>query len=141
MESVSTSQGCCEDTAERVWKVLSMLPSPWEALVRGQLASVFHWLRAEGPWARMEGSAGWGDARWGWDRCVLGGQVCGPVDPRAGTSRLSSFMCSPCACRSFGGDVSWDKSLCIGATYDVTDPCITHQIVDRPGQQTPVIGR
>lgn len=43
--------------------------------------------------------------------------------------------------RSFGGDVSWDKSLCIGATYDVTDPCITHQIVDRPGQQTSVIGR
>lgn len=43
--------------------------------------------------------------------------------------------------RSFGGDVSWDKSLCIGATYDVTDSCITHQIVDRPGQQTPVIGR
>lgn len=43
--------------------------------------------------------------------------------------------------RSFGGDVSWDKSLCIGATYDVTDPCITHQIVDRPGQQTPVISR
>lgn len=43
--------------------------------------------------------------------------------------------------RSFGGDVSWDKSLCIGATYDATDSCITHQIVDRPGQQTPVIGR
>ncbi|XP_045880336.1 pescadillo homolog [Meles meles] len=43
--------------------------------------------------------------------------------------------------RSFGGDVSWDQSLCIGATYDVTDSCITHQIVDRPGQQTPVIGR
>lgn len=43
--------------------------------------------------------------------------------------------------RSFGGDVSWDKSLCIGATYDITDSCITHQIVDRPGQQTPVIGR
>ncbi|XP_048077449.1 pescadillo homolog [Ursus arctos] len=43
--------------------------------------------------------------------------------------------------RSFGGDVSWDRSLCIGATYDVTDSCITHQIVDRPGQQTPVIGR
>uniref|UniRef100_A0A8C6G3Y3 Pescadillo homolog n=1 Tax=Moschus moschiferus TaxID=68415 RepID=A0A8C6G3Y3_MOSMO len=43
--------------------------------------------------------------------------------------------------RSFGGLVSWDKSLCIGATYDVTDPGITHQIVDRPGQQTPVIGR
>lgn len=43
--------------------------------------------------------------------------------------------------RSFGGIVSWDKSLCIGATYDITDPSITHQIVDRPGQQTPVIGR
>ncbi|XP_069850633.1 pescadillo homolog isoform X2 [Dipodomys merriami] len=43
--------------------------------------------------------------------------------------------------RSFGGEVSWDKSLCIGATYDVTDSCITHQIVDRPGQQTSVIGR
>lgn len=43
--------------------------------------------------------------------------------------------------RSFGGDVSWDKSLCIGATYDSTDSGITHQIVDRPGQQTPIIGR
>uniref|UniRef100_A0A8C9A6C5 Pescadillo homolog n=1 Tax=Prolemur simus TaxID=1328070 RepID=A0A8C9A6C5_PROSS len=43
--------------------------------------------------------------------------------------------------RSFGGDVSWDKSVCIGATYDVTDSCITHQIIDRPGQQTSVIGR
>ncbi|XP_012863792.1 pescadillo homolog [Echinops telfairi] len=43
--------------------------------------------------------------------------------------------------RSFGGAVSWDKSVCIGATYDVTDSSITHQIVDRPGQQTPVISR
>ncbi|XP_057612337.1 pescadillo homolog [Chionomys nivalis] len=43
--------------------------------------------------------------------------------------------------RSFGGDVSWDKSLCIGATCDITDSCITHQIVDWPGQQTPIIGR
>lgn len=54
---------------------------------------------------------------------------------------LRTLVGSPCACRSFGGIVSWDKSLCIGATYDVTDPSITHQIVDRPGQQTPVIGR
>lgn len=52
--------------------------------------------------------------------------------------RLTGF---PWTCRSFGGDVSWDKSLCIGATYDITDSCITHQIVDRPGQQTPIIGR
>lgn len=54
---------------------------------------------------------------------------------------LNTLVVSPCACRSFGGDVSWDKSLCIGATYDVTDSCVTHQIVDRPGQQTPIIGR
>lgn len=54
---------------------------------------------------------------------------------------LNTFVAPSCTCRSFGGDVSWDKSLCIGATYDVTDSCITHQIIDRPGQQTPVIGR
>uniref|UniRef100_H0ZZ41 Pescadillo homolog n=1 Tax=Taeniopygia guttata TaxID=59729 RepID=H0ZZ41_TAEGU len=34
--------------------------------------------------------------------------------------------------RCFGGQVSWDKSLCIGATYDATDPSITHHIIDRP---------
>ncbi|MBN3304288.1 PESC protein, partial [Amia calva] len=34
--------------------------------------------------------------------------------------------------RCFGGQVSWDKSLCIGGTFDVTDETITHQIVDRP---------
>uniref|UniRef100_A0A0B8RXV5 Pescadillo homolog n=1 Tax=Philothamnus irregularis TaxID=1899461 RepID=A0A0B8RXV5_9SAUR len=43
--------------------------------------------------------------------------------------------------RCFGGKVSWDKSVCIGATYDVTDPCITHQIVDRPKVEKQVIGR
>ncbi|KAJ6656685.1 hypothetical protein lerEdw1_003572 [Lerista edwardsae] len=43
--------------------------------------------------------------------------------------------------RCFGGQVSWDKSVCIGATYDVTDPTITHQIVDRPGLEKQVIGR
>uniref|UniRef100_A0A2K6LCE2 Pescadillo homolog n=1 Tax=Rhinopithecus bieti TaxID=61621 RepID=A0A2K6LCE2_RHIBE len=43
--------------------------------------------------------------------------------------------------RSFLGEVSWDKSLCIGATYDVTNSHITHQIFDRPGQQTSIIGR
>ncbi|XP_016409750.1 pescadillo-like [Sinocyclocheilus rhinocerous] len=35
-------------------------------------------------------------------------------------------------CRCFGGQVSWDKSLCIGSTYDETDETITHHIVDRP---------
>ncbi|KAM4578409.1 pescadillo isoform 2-T2 [Fundulus diaphanus] len=34
--------------------------------------------------------------------------------------------------RCFGGQVSWDKSVCIGSTYDVTDETITHQVVDRP---------
>ncbi|XP_060104949.1 pescadillo homolog isoform X2 [Heteronotia binoei] len=43
--------------------------------------------------------------------------------------------------RCFGGKVSWDKSVCIGATYDVTDPAITHQIVDRPNIEKQVIGR
>lgn len=43
--------------------------------------------------------------------------------------------------RSLGEDVFWYKSLCIGATYGITNSCITHQIVDRPGQPTPVIGR
>uniref|UniRef100_A0A2K5Y9S6 Pescadillo homolog n=1 Tax=Mandrillus leucophaeus TaxID=9568 RepID=A0A2K5Y9S6_MANLE len=43
--------------------------------------------------------------------------------------------------RTFLGEVSWDKSLCIGATYDVTNSRITHQIVNRPGQQTSIIGR
>ncbi|XP_065502290.1 pescadillo homolog [Caloenas nicobarica] len=43
--------------------------------------------------------------------------------------------------RCFGGQVSWDKSLCIGATYDVTDPSITHHIVDRPRVEPQVVGR
>uniref|UniRef100_A0A8C3LCW4 Pescadillo homolog n=1 Tax=Chrysolophus pictus TaxID=9089 RepID=A0A8C3LCW4_CHRPC len=43
--------------------------------------------------------------------------------------------------RCFGGQVSWDKSLCIGATYDVRDPSITHQIVDRPQVEQQVVGR
>lgn len=33
--------------------------------------------------------------------------------------------------RSFGGEVSWDKNLFSGATFDEADPTITHQIVDR----------
>lgn len=37
--------------------------------------------------------------------------------------------------------MSWDKSVCIGATYDVMDAAITHQIVDRPVLEKQVIGR
>ncbi|XP_030647200.1 pescadillo isoform X1 [Chanos chanos] len=43
--------------------------------------------------------------------------------------------------RCFGGQVSWDKSLCIGSTYDVTDETITHQIVDRPSIEKQYINR
>lgn len=35
-------------------------------------------------------------------------------------------------CRCFGGEVSYDKSLYVGATFEETDETITHQIVDRP---------
>uniref|UniRef100_A0A8C7D762 Pescadillo homolog n=1 Tax=Oncorhynchus kisutch TaxID=8019 RepID=A0A8C7D762_ONCKI len=43
--------------------------------------------------------------------------------------------------RCFGAEVSWDKSLCIGGTYDVTDETITHQIVDRPDIDKQYINR
>uniref|UniRef100_A0A3Q3X5H9 Pescadillo homolog n=1 Tax=Mola mola TaxID=94237 RepID=A0A3Q3X5H9_MOLML len=43
--------------------------------------------------------------------------------------------------RCFGGEVSWDKSVCIGSTYDVTDETITHQIVDRPNIDKQYINR
>lgn len=43
--------------------------------------------------------------------------------------------------RCFGGQVSWDKSVCIGSTYDVTDETITHQIVDRPNIDKQYISR
>uniref|UniRef100_A0A3P9DAF5 Pescadillo homolog n=1 Tax=Maylandia zebra TaxID=106582 RepID=A0A3P9DAF5_9CICH len=43
--------------------------------------------------------------------------------------------------RCFGGQVSWDKSVCIGSTYDVTDETITHQIIDRPSVGKQYINR
>lgn len=43
--------------------------------------------------------------------------------------------------RCFGGEVSWDKSICIGSTYEVTDETITHQIVDRPNVDKQYINR
>lgn len=43
--------------------------------------------------------------------------------------------------RCFGGEVSWDKSLSIGSTYEVTDETITHQIVDRPNVDKQYINR
>uniref|UniRef100_A0A4W4F0F8 Pescadillo homolog n=1 Tax=Electrophorus electricus TaxID=8005 RepID=A0A4W4F0F8_ELEEL len=43
--------------------------------------------------------------------------------------------------RCFGAQVSWDKSLCIGSTYDVTDETITHHVVDRPSLEKQYINR
>lgn len=43
--------------------------------------------------------------------------------------------------RCFGGEVSWDKSVCIGSAYEVTDESITHQIVDRPNVDKQYINR
>lgn len=43
--------------------------------------------------------------------------------------------------RCFGGEVSWDKSVCIGSTFEVTDETITHQIVDRPNIDKQYINR
>uniref|UniRef100_A0A8C2Z338 Pescadillo homolog n=1 Tax=Cyclopterus lumpus TaxID=8103 RepID=A0A8C2Z338_CYCLU len=43
--------------------------------------------------------------------------------------------------RCFGGEVSWDKSVCIGSAYEVTDETITHQIVDRPNIDKQYINR
>lgn len=34
--------------------------------------------------------------------------------------------------RAFGGEVSWDATVGVGATYNIDDPSITHQISDRP---------
>ncbi|XP_053509634.1 pescadillo [Ictalurus furcatus] len=43
--------------------------------------------------------------------------------------------------RCFGAQVSWDKSLCIGSTYDITDETITHHVVDRPSLDKQHINR
>lgn len=34
--------------------------------------------------------------------------------------------------RCLGGEVSWDKTLFVGSTFDESDESITHQIADRP---------
>jgi len=45
------------------------------------------------------------------------------------------------AIRACGGNVSWDKTMCPGATYDVSDESITHQLVDRPKLNDMVVNR
>uniref|UniRef100_A0A182U4V1 Pescadillo homolog n=1 Tax=Anopheles melas TaxID=34690 RepID=A0A182U4V1_9DIPT len=43
--------------------------------------------------------------------------------------------------RCFGGKVSWDKTMFVGATFDESDETITHQIVDRPSMEKQHISR
>ncbi|XP_030759375.1 pescadillo homolog [Sitophilus oryzae] len=43
--------------------------------------------------------------------------------------------------RCFGGEVSWDKTLFVGATFDENDESITHHIVDRPSVSKQYISR
>ncbi|XP_062873836.1 pescadillo [Trichomycterus rosablanca] len=43
--------------------------------------------------------------------------------------------------RCFDAQVSWDKSQCIGSTYDITDETITHHVVDRPSLDKQYINR
>jgi len=43
--------------------------------------------------------------------------------------------------RACGGNVSWDKTMCAGATYNVSDESITHQLVDRPKLNDMIVNR
>ncbi|CAG7837237.1 unnamed protein product [Allacma fusca] len=43
--------------------------------------------------------------------------------------------------RSGGGQVSWDREVFPGATFDVSDESITHQIVDRDNMDTQYLSR
>eukprot|EP00057_Strongylocentrotus_purpuratus_P034654 XP_796089.3 PREDICTED: pescadillo [Strongylocentrotus purpuratus] len=43
--------------------------------------------------------------------------------------------------RCFGGQVSWDKTMFVGAPYEMSDETITHQIVDRPQQDKQYLSR
>ncbi|XP_046687521.1 LOW QUALITY PROTEIN: pescadillo homolog [Homalodisca vitripennis] len=45
------------------------------------------------------------------------------------------------ALRCCGAEVSWDKQLFVGATFNENDETITHQIVDRPSMETQYISR
>ncbi|XP_063951629.1 pescadillo-like [Lytechinus pictus] len=43
--------------------------------------------------------------------------------------------------RCFGGQVSWGKTMFVGAPYEVSDETITHQIIDRPQQEKQYLSR
>lgn len=43
--------------------------------------------------------------------------------------------------RCFGGKVSWDRTMSVGASFDEGDETITHQVVDRPSMEKQYISR
>uniref|UniRef100_A0A161M529 Pescadillo-like protein n=1 Tax=Triatoma infestans TaxID=30076 RepID=A0A161M529_TRIIF len=43
--------------------------------------------------------------------------------------------------RCFGAEVSWNKTLFVGATFDESDESITHHIVDRPSIEKQYLSR
>jgi pescadillo protein len=43
--------------------------------------------------------------------------------------------------RSFDGQVSWDKDIAIGYSYQADDETITHHIVDRPAVSNQYLSR
>ncbi|KAI8434784.1 hypothetical protein MSG28_003297 [Choristoneura fumiferana] len=43
--------------------------------------------------------------------------------------------------RCFGGEVSWDRNMFVGATFDETDETINYQIVDRPSMEKQYLSR
>uniref|UniRef100_A0A669BE81 Pescadillo homolog n=1 Tax=Oreochromis niloticus TaxID=8128 RepID=A0A669BE81_ORENI len=55
--------------------------------------------------------------------------------PTEGVRKLREML------QCFGGQVSWDKSVCIGSTYEMTDETITHHIIDRPSVDKQYINR
>ena len=44
-------------------------------------------------------------------------------------------------CRAFGGEVSWHKTVAMGATFEENNETITHHIVDRPKMEKQFINR
>ncbi|XP_063620418.1 pescadillo homolog [Cydia splendana] len=43
--------------------------------------------------------------------------------------------------RCFGGEVSWDRNMFVGATFDESDESINYQIVDRPSMDKQFLSR
>lgn len=84
------------------------------------------WLLSSGEWELLQWNS-WGVLNRGGKPRQLKSQTC--------------FRLLLLPYRCFGGEVSWDKSVCIGSAYEVTDETITHQIVDRPNIEKQFLNR